>query len=183
MQLLTKFRSCRRAFLKTTIFRLPVFPKWLRIVGFVDGYGQNAIAEFNIKIQLLDSMCHLWSNIRTFSHRLVMLHLQANRIQTFIFSQEFTLRRKPHILFNNIYLAIGSHSYIMRCLISFSKRGSLLLNRTPDLTFIDIFRFSALFSDLILGTAHQVGLLSNHTVLFHAHHFWSVITWAWHNAI
>lgn len=148
LHLLTTFWSRRWV----AISRLLVFPIWLRIHVFVDGYGQNAIAEFDIKIQLLDFMGHLRSDVDVVGLWLVRLHLQADRIQTFIFSQEFTLRREPEILFGNIHLAVGSHSYISGSLRSFSKRGPLLPDRAPY--SINGLRFAALFSDLILGTAH-----------------------------
>lgn len=172
--LLTTFRSLGWV----TISRLLVFPVWLRIHGFVDGNGQNAIAEFDIKIQLLDFVCHLRGNVDIVALRLVCLHLQADRIQLFIFSQEFTLRRELEVLFGNIDMAICCHSYISWSLIPVSKGGSLLLNRAP--LSINIFRFSTLFSDLILRTAHQ-GLLSKHTGLLIAHYFWSWVIWAWHS--
>lgn len=148
LHLLTTFRSRRWV----AISRLLVFPIWLRIHVFVDGYGQNAIAEFDIKIQLLDFMGHLRSDVDVVGLWLVGLHLQADRIQTFIFSQEFTLRREPEILFGNIHLAVGSHSYISGSLRSFSEGGPLLPDRAPY--SINGLRFAALFSDLILGTAH-----------------------------
>ena len=134
------------------ISRLLVFPIWLGIHIFVDGHSQNAIAEFNIKIQLLDFMSHRRSDIDFVARWLVSLHLQADRIQSFIFSQEFTLRRELEILFGDIYMAIGGHSYISGSLIPVS-RGPLLLNRAPCCS-INIIRLAALFGNLILGTAH-----------------------------
>ena len=67
---------------------------------FFDGYGQNAITEFDIKIQLLDFMSHLRIDVfYVVSIDKLAFISKWIAFKPLSFCQELTLRKEPHISF------------------------------------------------------------------------------------